>query len=52
VGDERGRDLINLLSQDHSQADGRGVHHIVMEPYGYRWYRAGGLGYLLDRTSE
>jgi maltose alpha-D-glucosyltransferase/alpha-amylase len=51
VGDPRGRQLINLLTQDHSQADGRGQHHIVLEPYGYHWYRAGGLGYLLDRTS-
>jgi maltose alpha-D-glucosyltransferase/alpha-amylase len=49
--DQKGRQLINLLTQDHSKADGRGVHRIVMEPYGYHWYRAGGLGYLLDRTS-
>jgi maltose alpha-D-glucosyltransferase/alpha-amylase len=52
VGDERGRQLTNLLTQDHSQANGRGVHTIIMEPYGYHWYRAGGLGYLLDRTSD
>lgn len=50
LGDARGRELINLLTQDHSQADARGVHSIVMEPYGYHWYRAGGLGYLLDRS--
>jgi maltose alpha-D-glucosyltransferase/alpha-amylase len=50
--DERGRQLINLLTQDHSYANGRGVHTIVMEPYGYHWYRAGGLGYLLDRSLE
>ncbi len=48
--DSKGRQLINLLTQDHSHADGRGVHTIVMEPYGYHWYRAGGLGYLLERT--
>jgi maltose alpha-D-glucosyltransferase/alpha-amylase len=51
VGDERGRQLSNLLTQDHSQANGRGTHRIVMEPYGYHWYRTGGLGYLLERTS-
>ncbi|HEU0034778.1 MAG TPA: alpha-amylase family protein [Kofleriaceae bacterium] len=51
LGDEPGRKLINLLTQDHSFADGRGRHKIVMEPYGYHWYRVGGLGYLLDRTS-
>lgn len=50
LGDELGRKLINLLTQAHSEADGRGVHHIVMDPYGYNWYRVGGLGYLLDRS--
>ncbi|MBP0493835.1 alpha-amylase family protein [Roseomonas indoligenes] len=42
--------LINLLSEDHSQpADGK-HHRILMEPYGYRWFRVGGLDYLLRRT--
>ena len=44
------RDLINLLSESHSYADGCGKHHIVLEPYGYRWYRVGGLDYLLNRA--
>lgn len=52
VGDKRGWQLTNLLTQDHSYANARGVHHIIMEPYGYHWYRAGGLGYLLERSSE
>jgi maltose alpha-D-glucosyltransferase/alpha-amylase len=43
------RDLINLLSEDHSYADATGVHHIRLEAYGYRWYRLGGLDYLLKR---
>lgn len=51
LGDRAGRKLVNLLAQDHSDADHRGRHHIVLEPYGYRWYRVGGLGYLLDRSS-
>jgi maltose alpha-D-glucosyltransferase/alpha-amylase len=42
--------LVNLLTGDHSEADARGRHNIVMEPYGYHWYRMGGLGYLLDRS--
>jgi maltose alpha-D-glucosyltransferase/alpha-amylase len=46
------RNLINLLSENHSYADGRGRHHIVLEPYGYRWYRVGGLDYLLKRTDN
>jgi maltose alpha-D-glucosyltransferase / alpha-amylase len=44
------RDLISLLSENHSHADGQGRHHIVLEPYGYRWYRVGGLDYLLKRS--
>jgi maltose alpha-D-glucosyltransferase/alpha-amylase len=51
LGDIPGRTLSNLLTADHSQADGRGKHHIVLEGYGYRWYRIGGLGYLLDRSN-
>jgi maltose alpha-D-glucosyltransferase/alpha-amylase len=50
LGDAPGRRLVNLLAKDHSDADHRGRHHIILEPYGYRWFRVGGLGYLLDRT--
>ena len=50
LGDQAGRSLANLLTHDHSEADGRGRHHLILEPYGYRWYRIGGLGYLLDRS--
>jgi maltose alpha-D-glucosyltransferase / alpha-amylase len=42
--------LINLLAEDHSEADGRGQHKLVLEPYGYRWFRVGGLDYLLKRS--
>ena len=42
--------LINILSSDHSYAAEDGKHHILMEPYGYRWFRVGGLGYLLQRS--
>jgi maltose alpha-D-glucosyltransferase/alpha-amylase len=48
--DDAGKLLINLLSEDHSQADARGRHTLVLEPYGYRWYRVGGLDYLLRRS--
>jgi maltose alpha-D-glucosyltransferase / alpha-amylase len=50
LGHERGLKLINLLTGDHSDANSRARHRIVMEPYGYHWYRMGGLGYLFDRT--
>lgn len=46
-GDER---LINVLSDDHSHAGDDGRHRVVLEPYGYRWYRVGGLHYLLRRA--
>jgi maltose alpha-D-glucosyltransferase/alpha-amylase len=47
---EAGKLLVNLLSEDHSRADERGRHRLVMEGYGYRWYRVGGLDYLLKRS--
>jgi maltose alpha-D-glucosyltransferase / alpha-amylase len=48
-GDE-GRRLVNILSEDHSVADESGKHSILLEAYGYRWYRAGNLRYLLKRS--
>jgi maltose alpha-D-glucosyltransferase/alpha-amylase len=42
--------LVNLLSDDHSTPNASGKHSILLEPYGYRWFRIGGLGYLLKRT--
>jgi maltose alpha-D-glucosyltransferase / alpha-amylase len=50
VEGDAGKLLINLLSEDHSRADARGRHTLVLEPYGYRWYRVGGLDYLLRRS--
>jgi maltose alpha-D-glucosyltransferase / alpha-amylase len=45
-----GNVLVNLLAEDHSHADKSGKHRMVIEAYGYRWYRVGGLDYLLRRT--
>jgi maltose alpha-D-glucosyltransferase/alpha-amylase len=42
--------LVNLLASDHSTPDASGQHCILLEPYGYRWFRIGGLDYLLKRT--
>jgi maltose alpha-D-glucosyltransferase / alpha-amylase len=42
--------LVNLLSDDHSRPEEGGRHSILLEPYGYRWFRVGGLDYLLRRT--
>jgi len=49
----RGREnqfLVNLLTEDHSRAGENGRHRLLLEPYGYRWYRVGGLDYLLKRS--
>jgi maltose alpha-D-glucosyltransferase/alpha-amylase len=42
--------LVNLLADDHSHPDEGGLHCILLEPYGYRWYRVCGLDYLLKRS--
>jgi maltose alpha-D-glucosyltransferase / alpha-amylase len=42
--------LVNLLASGHSTPDASGKHCILLEPYGYRWFRIGGLDYLLKRT--
>lgn len=42
--------LVNLLSEDHSRSNDSNQHTILLEPYGYRWYRVGGLDYLLRRA--
>ena len=42
--------LVNLLANDHSTPDASGKHRILLEPYGYRWFRIGGLDYLLKRA--
>ena len=47
---ETGKLLVNLLTEDHSHADERGKHTLMLEGYGYRWYRVGGLDYLLKRS--
>ncbi len=42
--------LINLISDDHSDAGPEGNHQVLLEPYGYRWFRPGGLDYLRHRS--
>jgi hypothetical protein len=41
-----------VLTMHHSQVNSRGRHRVSMEPYGYLWYRLGGLTYLLDRAND
>lgn len=47
--DDAGDTLIDLLGDNHSRAS-RGRHKLLIEGYGYRWFRVGGLDYLLRRT--
>ena len=47
---DAGNLLVNLLSEDHSKANERGKHTLMLEAYAYRWYRVGGLDYLLKRS--
>jgi maltose alpha-D-glucosyltransferase / alpha-amylase len=49
--DTAGDLLVNLLSADHSRAQKNGKHVVSLEGYGYRWYRVGGLDYLLRRST-
>ena len=48
--DEEDGCWVNLLSDDHSQPTSDGVHRLMLEGYAYRWYRIGGLDYLLRRS--
>jgi maltose alpha-D-glucosyltransferase/alpha-amylase len=50
VPGDAGRLLVNLLTEDHSRAGDDGRHHLLLDAYGYRWYRVGGLDYLLKRS--
>lgn len=50
TGQRKGCSLINLLSDDHSQPTNGDRHQLLLEPYGYRWYRVCGLDYLLKRS--
>ena len=43
--------LVNLLSEEHSRSH-NSRHHILLEGYGYRWFRVGGLDYLLRRSAS
>ena len=41
--------LIDLLGDRHDEAGPDGRHRVLLEGYGYRWFRVGGLGYILRR---
>ena len=41
------RTLVNVRSGEHVIADESGRHQLILEPYAYRWFRVGGLDYIL-----
>ena len=49
---EAGCELVNLLSDEHSQPLRGGAHRVLLEAYGYRWYRVCGLDYLVKRSAS
>jgi maltose alpha-D-glucosyltransferase/alpha-amylase len=46
---QEGHVLIDIADGSNSRADASGRHCILLEAYAYRWYRVGGLDYLLRR---
>ena len=42
--------LVDLLATNDSRADANGRHTIDLPPYGYRWYRAGGIDRNVSRS--
>jgi maltose alpha-D-glucosyltransferase / alpha-amylase len=46
---EQPQKLINLIANDHSEPEADGRHCVLLEPYGYRWFRVGSLNHLSSR---
>lgn len=44
---EKASKLIDLWAIQESERDDKGKHHICLEAYGYRWFRAAGLSHLM-----
>lgn len=47
---EHGGLLIDIVDSESSQADDKGRHRLLLESHAYRWFRVGGLDYILRRT--
>jgi maltose alpha-D-glucosyltransferase/alpha-amylase len=50
LGNESDKLLVDLLGRDHSHAGDDGHHGLLLDAFAYRWYRVGGLDYLLKRS--
>lgn len=46
-----GKRLVDAFDGCHSHANASGSHEIVLEGYGYRWFRIGAADNALDRTT-
>ena len=46
IDDEPGCVMVCLQTALRSQPDGEGLHRLILEPYGFYWYRLGGLDSL------
>jgi maltose alpha-D-glucosyltransferase/alpha-amylase len=46
-----GETLANLVDVEEVRAGRGGVHGISLEPYGYRWFRVGGVNQALARAT-
>lgn len=46
---EEGHLLIDIADGGNSRADRNGRHRLLLDAYAYRWFRLGGLDYLLKR---
>ncbi|HEV7434375.1 MAG TPA: alpha-amylase family protein [Pseudorhizobium sp.] len=47
---EHGKLLVDIADSESSEADEKGRHRLLLEAHAYRWFRVGGLDYLLRRT--
>jgi len=41
--------MVDLMAVHESSADEKGLHHINMDAFGFRWFRAGNLAHLLHK---
>jgi maltose alpha-D-glucosyltransferase / alpha-amylase len=46
---EKDTDLVDLMASHKIEADEKGVYHVNLEAYGYRWFRAGDLSHLMRK---
>jgi maltose alpha-D-glucosyltransferase/alpha-amylase len=46
-----GGTLANLIDLEELASEPDGMHHVALEPFGYRWFRLGGLNQALARES-